>query len=520
MEIAELFPYFQNPHFYPHSVASEIQLIQTHCSAVFLTGEYAYKLKKPVDFGFLDYSTLEKRYYYLTQELVLNQAIAPEIYLSVLPISQCGERLVLGSEENIVEYTLQMAQFPQDCLLVNLYEAGALTAEHIQELGLKVAQFHQSAKVNDYITDFGRIDVIKQSTDENYQTTEKYVGITQDLAQYQATRDFTNRFIVEKRAIFEQRQQQQKIRECHGDLHLKNICYWRNQIHLFDRIEFNEPFRYVDVMYDIAFAVMDLEAKKRQDLANLFLNTYLEQTGDWEGVQLLPFYLSRQAYVRAKVTSMLLDDPQISATDKQQAIATAKDYYHLAWHYTQPKMGRIYVMSGLSGSGKTTVGRYLAQQCQGLQIRSDAIRKQLAGLTLHQTGDASLYYPEMTERTYHRLAELGLLLASQGFTVILDAKYDRFCWRNPLLLAAQQQQIPIQIIHCQASISTLGDRLVNRQGDISDATQSLLPQQQEQWEDFKAEESPYVITLDTENEQWQTRLQEYLIGGDRQDGNP
>ncbi len=504
MEISQLFTDLQAPRFYPHSVASEIKLMQTHCSAVFLTGDYAYKLKKPVNFGFLDYSTLEKRHYYLTQELELNRAIAPDIYLAVLPISQRGEELIFDSEENIVEYVLKMAQFPQDCLLVNLYETGELKADYLRELGEKVAKFHQTAKVNDYITDFGRIEVIKQSTDENYQTTEKYIGITQDLAQYQATQDFTDRFIIEKQAIFEQRQQHHKIRECHGDLHLKNICYWHDQIQLFDRIEFNEPFRFVDVMYDIAFTVMDLDAKKREDLANLFLNTYLEQTGDWEGVQLLPFYLTRQAYVRAKVTSMLLDDPQISTTDKQQAIATAQDYYRLAWHYTQPRQGQIYVMSGLSGSGKTTVGRHLAQHFQGLQIRSDAIRKQLAGLTLNQKGDASLYQPEMTERTYSRLAELGLLLASQGFTVILDAKYDRFRWRNSLLLAAQKQNIPFKIIHCQASISTLGDRLLNRQGDISDATQTLLPQQWQQWEDFTAEELPYVITVDTEQEQWST----------------
>jgi aminoglycoside phosphotransferase family enzyme/predicted kinase len=488
----------QNPDFYPHPIQGKIGVMQTHCSVVFLTGDYAYKLKKTVNFGFLDYSTLEKRHHFLLQELTMNQPIAPEIYQAVLPISQVGNNFVLGSEENIVEYVLRMAEFPQSSLLVNLFTEGELKPEYLRELGLKVADFHQKAKISDYIDNFGQIAIIKQSVDENYQMTEKYIGSIQTLERYQQTRQFTDDFLAQRVALFEQRRLSHKIRECHGDLHLSNICYWHHQIQLFDRIEFNEPFRLVDVMYDVAFTIMDLDAKGRSDLGNIFLNTYLEQTGDWEGVQVLPFYLCRQAYVRAKVTSMLSDDPHISETEKATAIALAKDYYQLAWHYTQIPVGKIILMSGLSGSGKSTVANHLAPQLNAIQIRSDAVRKHLAGISLQTKGDASLYSAAMNERTYGRLAELGLLLASQGFTVILDAKYDRSCWRSTIIQAAQAQNISLKIIHCQANLSTLRDRLLHRSGDISDATVDLLEQQWQQAETFTDQEKPYVITLDTE----------------------
>jgi aminoglycoside phosphotransferase family enzyme len=317
MNFSQLIPAMQEPNFYPHSVQTEIRMIQTHCSAVFLTGNYAYKIKKNVNFGFLDYSTLEKRHYFLQRELEMNQPIAPEIYLEVLPIGQINDSLILGNDENVVEYVLKMSEFPQSSLLISLFERGELKESHLRELGEVVANFHQNTNTNDYIKSFGKVEIIKKAIDDNYQATQKYIGIAQTLEQYQQTRQFTDSFLTQKQTIFESRCLNHKIRECHGDLHLRNICYWHHKIQLFDRIEFNEPFRFVDVMYDIAFTVMDLEVRGRQDLGNIFLNTYLEKTGDWQGLQVLPFYLCRQAYVRAKVTSLLLDDPNIAESEKK-----------------------------------------------------------------------------------------------------------------------------------------------------------------------------------------------------------
>ena len=266
---------------------------------------------------------------------------------------------------------------------------------------------------------------------------------------------------------------------------------------LFDCIEFNESFRFVDTMYDVAFSVMDLEARGRKDLANRFLNTYTEQTGDWEGLQVLPLYLSRQAYVRAKVTSFLLDDPSIPNADKEAASTTAGDYYHQAWAYTRASQGKLILLSGFSGAGKSTLGKQIAMRVGAIQLRSDAVRKHLGGIPLLAKGDASLYTAEMTARTYDRVLMLARKLVAAGFIVILDAKYDRVSLRAAVVNLAQSEHILLQILHCTAPDDVLRDRLQQRTGDIADATVDLLASQQAAWEDFTPIERSYVTTIDT-----------------------
>ncbi len=485
------------PGFYPHPVKEPIALIQTHVSYVLLTGDYVYKLKKPVNFGFLNYSTLELRKHFCHEEIRLNRRTAPDLYLEVLPITQLSEQYQLDGTGEAVEYTLKMLQFPQESLLSNLFEQGQLQEKDIEELARIVAKFHELAKTDEYISKFGQVPQVRAAFDENYQQSEKYIGIAQTQLQFDETQKFTDAFFAEKQDFLNSRIKNNFIRECHGDLHLRNICRWQDQIVLFDCIEFNEPFRFADVMYDVAFAVMDLDARGRKDLGNVFLNTYIEQTGDWEGLQVLPLYLSRQAYVRAKVTSFLLDDPAIPQADKDAAAKTAAEYYKLAWEYTQPKQGRLILMSGLSGAGKSTVARQVARLTEGVHIRSDAVRKHLGGIRLEEKGGSDLYTAKMTQKTYGRLLELGVKLASQGFTVILDAKYDRQDLRKDAITLAQSQQVPLQIIYCTAPEEVLRDRLNKRTGDIADATADLLTSQQAAAEAFSEEEEGYVSTLDT-----------------------
>ena len=345
---SQLITRMQQADFYPHTVAKNIKLTQTHASCVFLTGDYAYKIKKSVDYGFFDYSTLNKRKYFLDTELRLNQKIAPELYLEVIPIGKFNDRLVFNNSDNIVEYALKMRQFPQKNLFSNLLKAGKLSCDCFIELGKIVAQFHADAETNEYITSFGTVDNISAAFTENYQQSQKYIGTVQTREQFEATKAYTDNFFTTKKDLFQTRVSREKIRECHGDLHLKNICLWQGKIQLFDRIEFNESFRFVDTMYDTAFTVMDLEARQKPELKNAFLNSYLEYSGDWEGLSILPLYLSRQAYVRAKVNSFLLDDPQISEIDRQKAKKTASNYYQQAYRYTQSKLGSLVIMSGLS----------------------------------------------------------------------------------------------------------------------------------------------------------------------------
>ena len=266
------------PGFFPHAVSEEIQLIQTHCSYVLLTGDYAYKLKKPVNLGFLDYSTLEKRKHFCEEELRLNQKTAKEIYLEVVAITFSDDKYQLGGTGEVVEYALKMREFPQEILFSEMFERGKLEEQHIAQLGKVVAQYHQDAATSDYISSFGEVSQVRVAFDENYEQTQKYIGVAQTQQQLDETKYYTDKFFDERGAIFQNRIANKSIRECHGDLHMKNICLWNSQVMLFDCIEFNEAFRYVDVIYDIAFVIMDLEARNRKDLSNIFLNNYIEKT--------------------------------------------------------------------------------------------------------------------------------------------------------------------------------------------------------------------------------------------------
>jgi uncharacterized protein len=508
--LPELIRQMLQPEFYPHAVQEPVQLLQTHISYVLLTGEFAYKVKKPANFGFLDFSTLEKRRYFCQEELRLNRRLSPDLYLAVKAITQEGDRYRFFEEtsdsiaESITEYAVQMRQFPQEGLFSHLFHAGKLTPETIRQLGVVVAEFHAIAETNETIRDYGSLEAVQRVDANNYSISETFIGRSQTQQQYDETRAFTTRFFEHHADWFTQRQIDGKIRECHGDLHLNNICYYRNTIRIFDCIEFTPDFRNIDVIYDAAFMVMDLEFQSRGDLANLFLNSYLEQTGDYWSAALLPLYLSMRAYIRANVNALALDDPAISEADKTGFLQRSRDYYRLAWHYTRRSPSRLVIMSGLSGSGKSTVASQLAQQLNAIHIRSDAVRKRIAGIPLKVRGDqdgianSGIYTPEMTQLTYERMLELGIFLAQQGWSVVLDAKYDRVNLRQAVLEAAQTAKIPIRIAQCTAPVEVLRDRLRQRTGDVSDATADLLDSQIRAEEPLTESERAIATILQTE----------------------
>jgi len=487
---------------YPHPVREPIQLLQTHISYVFLTGEYAYKVKKPVDFGFLNFTTLEQRQFYCQEELRLNCRLAPQLYLEVVPILQQGDRYYLdvggaaATASTIVDYAVRMRQFDQSQLFSQLFAANELTPALIESLGKELAQFHNAAATTPEITAFGSPQAIAQVINNCHALAAQFIDRSQPRSQYEAIQAFTDQFLSAHQEWFVQRQAAGKIRECHGDLHLNNICLYNGQVQVFDCIEFNQEFRYIDGIYDAAFLVMDLEFRGRADLANLFLNTYLEWSGDYEGAVLLPLYLCVRAYIRGNVNSLALNDPAISDSEKAQFQATAMAYYQAAYNYTQPRTPTLYIMSGLSGAGKSTRGRRLAQQENAIHIRSDAVRKHLAGLPLDRRSsdfpEVDLYCQAMTQKTYDQLLAYAELLLKQGQTVILDAKYDRCELRRPVIALAERLGVPLEIHYCTAPPEVLSRRLSDRQGDIAEATPDLLAAQMAAFESFQPTEEPYV----------------------------
>ncbi len=316
---------------YPHHPPT-IQLIETHISLVFLTGDYVYKVKKPVNFGFLDFTTLEKRQDYCQQEVTLNRRLAPRLYLGVVPITEENGQISVEGTGATVEVAVKMKQMPEDFLMDRLLKKNEITPHMLEAVSATLARFYAEAETNDRIQSFARPERIKQDTDENFEQTEEYIGVTLSRETYQEVREKTNRFLQTQREVFDQRIREERIRDCHGDLRLEHI-FWGEEISIFDCIEFNERFRYTDVAADISFLAMDLDYHGREDLSDHFVHSYMRESGDHGLTRLLDFYKCYRAYVRGKVESFRLKDPSISSEGKQEALERAQRYFHLASQY-------------------------------------------------------------------------------------------------------------------------------------------------------------------------------------------
>ncbi len=326
------------PQAYPHE-PQKIELVQTQMSFLFLTGDYVYKVKKPVDLGYLDYTTLEKRRFFCRQELELNRRLCPDVYLAVVPITMSlrgakrrGNLLYLEGEGKAMEYAVKMRQLPQERMMDVLLGQGQVTQGMVAILAEKLAGFHQKAKTSPEIAAFGKLDTIRQNCEENFAQTEKYIGASIPARKYEQIKSYTNNFINSNSSLFGKRVREDKIRDCHGDLHAAHICFV-DDICIYDCIEFNDRFRYCDVASELAFLAMDLDRYQRADLSKHFVNAYVELNRDKELLQLLNFYKCYRAYVRGKVESFKLDDPVISENEKARALENARRYFQLAESY-------------------------------------------------------------------------------------------------------------------------------------------------------------------------------------------
>jgi aminoglycoside phosphotransferase family enzyme len=331
-ELPELVQALLDPKAYPDPT-EKIELIQTHISYVFLAGDYVYKVKKPVDMGFLDFTTLEKRLFYCQKEIELNRRLCHDAYLGVVPITSDNGRITIDGRGEVEEYAVKMRRLPQEAMMDVLLTKNKVTPEMVAEVAGTVAGFHRRAETSDAINAFGNLDMVTKTTlDENFGQTAKYAGTIISREKYQHLKDQTGSYLRNNAALFGKRVTDGKIRDCHGDLHAAHICFG-DKICIYDCIEFIDRLRYVDVAADVAFLAMDLDHYGRPDLSESFINAYIKESGDEELRQLLDFYKSYRAYVRGKVACFQYDNPHISDEEREKTIATARSYFELAESY-------------------------------------------------------------------------------------------------------------------------------------------------------------------------------------------
>ncbi len=313
--------------------AGQIELIQTHISFVFLTRNFVYKVKKAVDLGFLDFTTLEKRRFFCEKELELNRRLCGDMYLEVVPINKSNIIKIKGEGET-VEYAVKMKRMPQEKMMNKLLEENKVDSKLIDKIAKIIAEFHSKAETNRRISEFGSLAIIETNWKENFEQTREFVGKTISMKIFKLISERIDDFMKRNASLFEKRMAEGRVRDCHGDIHSGNI-FVTDRIYIFDAIEFNERFRYSDVASDIAFLAMDLDFKERSDLSNFFVKRYVKYSGDQELTKLLPFYKCYRAYVRGKVTSFKLKDPSVSDEEKSAAMKEAKAYFKLASTYAK-----------------------------------------------------------------------------------------------------------------------------------------------------------------------------------------
>jgi len=492
-----------DPACYPHPVHA-IRIIETHISIVVLTGTFAYKIKKPVDLGFLDFTTLEKRRLYCDEELRLNSRFAPEIYLDVVRICGTPQTPRIGGTGEVIEYAVRMREFPQEALADRVLARGELTPRQVDALSAGVARFHSDAPRSSEIDGFSTSEAVLAPALQNFAQIRMLPGQAGSMPVLEKVEAWTRQEHGRLREILAGRKREGLVRECHGDLHLGNIVILEGEPRAFDCIEFNPELRWIDVMNEVAFLVMDFQAAGRTDFARRFLNGYLEATGDYAGLRVLRYYCAYRAMVRAKV--MLMRAGQQGCTPEDHASATALfgRYLSVAADCAQPSRSFVLITHGFSGSGKTTLSQPLVELTGAIRVRSDVERKRIHGLAPKDrpgSGIAEgLYRPEATESTYGRLLDLAGIVVEAGHGVIVDATFLQRRQRDMFRALAARAGVPFLIVDFTAGEEILRSRILARSergADASDADLAVLEHQLGTHEPLQADEHESVFACDT-----------------------
>ena len=505
----------QTPAAFSHAT-NGIECIETHISWVLLAGEHVYKFKKPLTLDFLDYSTLALRRAACEEELRINRRTAPGIYLGVVAVTGTlqAPRIVgvegLGTDTPVLDWAVHMRRFAQDGLLSHLVAQGALLPAHIDQLARHVAAFHASAAMAGADSPWGRAETMHEVVAHNFPDVQVVVAGTALAATLQAVQRWSAQQGEQLAALMDQRRAQGWVRECHGDLHLNNLVLIDGQPQLFDAIEFNPALRWTDVLADIAFVLMDLHAHGRADYAWRLLNAYLEQTGDYSALLLLPYYQCYRAMVRAKVAALRLAQLQAQplSEDVQKAQAAAQreveKYLQLAGQFMRARALALWLVTGVSGSGKSSQTQTLIEQLGLVRLKSDVERKRLFGLpALARSADhrpGGIYTADASQRTYARLTELARELLHAGQPVLVDATCLKRAQRRPFMALAQELGVPCRILALDAPVAVLRQRVLQRVakgGDPSEADVAVLEAQLKGREPLEADELACAIQIDT-----------------------
>jgi hypothetical protein len=499
------------PTAYPHPVGT-VRLIETHISWVLIADEFAYKVKKPIDLGFLDFSTLDRRRFCCAEEVRLNRRLAPEIYLGSVPITGPVAHPRLDGEGPALEWAVRMRAFPADA---TLDREACVTPEQIDAIADTVARFHADIDPAPGDSEFGTPEAVWYPVDQNFQQIRGLDPAALALPVLERVEAWSRAEFNRLGNHFSARKRGGYVRECHGDLHLGNIAWVHEQPLIFDCIEFNPKLRFIDITSEVAFLFMDLMSRGLEGLAWRFHNRWLELSGDYDGLTAFRFYLVYRAMVRAKVAGIrgAQGDPH-----GQQDMLT---YLHLAERLAQPSQPFLILMHGLSGSGKTWLSQRLLENLGCLRLRSDVERKRLAGLPPTEPSQSGLatgiYSADMTQRTFSHLRSAASRLLMENYPVIVDATFLQSAARHPFLGLAADMSVPLRIVSLLIAPERLQSRILGRQargGDASEADLSVLAQQLRNSESLDGAESSMAIMIDVDDdsawadtpERWRMRL--------------
>lgn len=498
---SSLISFLQLSEVYPHKPNS-VTHVQTHISHVFMASPYVYKFKKTVDFGFLDYSSLDKRKKFCHREIELNRRLSDDIYLGVVSVLEEDGSFQIVDEvlesDSVIEYAVKMKQMPEEYFLHSYLEDGTLKKSHLDRVADKLADFYNKQQPDEQVLQYGEIERIKINTDENFEQTKEFVDQTIDDNMYRAIRYFTNQYFEQRSVLFEQRVHQKRIVDGHGDLHLEHIHISPEKVQIYDCIEFNDRFRYGDLAADLAFLAMDLDFNNCWQEERYFIDQMVAKLDDPDLLELIDFYKCYRAYVKGKVKSLQSGEDEMPQADREKAAQTGSQYFDLSLRYAL--LGSkpiVLIFMGGVGTGKTTLAKHFEQKFSIDRFSSDRIRKSMVGVALQKRTPEEqrekLYSKSMSERTYQTLVEKMEACIKEGKSVIMDATFSSSSSREKLVQRFRELDIDYLFVETTAPDSVIKSRLKKRDEEDDIVSDARL-------EDFETLDNRYSPPTEMENE--------------------